>query len=51
MPVLRRNNRIHSSSSYVKKLLDVMEGEPALSSKELMEKLNLKSRIYLEIII
>ncbi len=32
-------------SPYVKKLLDVMEGEPAMSSKELMEKLGLKSRI------
>ncbi len=32
-------------SSYVKKLLDVMEGKSAMTTKELMEKLNLKSRV------
>lgn len=32
-------------SIYVKKLLDVMEGQPSLSAKELMDKLGLKSRL------
>ena len=39
------SSEINHISSYVKKLLDVMEGETAMSTKELMEKLGLKSRI------
>ena len=38
-------NEANHISSYVKKLLDVMDGEVAMSSKELMAKLNLKSRM------
>ena len=34
-----------SVSLYVKKLLEIMEDQPPMSSKELMEKLGLKSRV------
>ncbi len=38
-------NEVNHISPYVKKLLDVMDEEIALSTKDLMLKLNLKSRI------
>ena len=39
------SKEVNYTNSYVKKLLDIMEGQPAMSSKELMNKLGLKSRI------
>ena len=36
---------INHVSPYIKKLLDVMDGGLAMSSRELMEKVGLKSRI------
>lgn len=44
---LMESTRVQAShvSSYVNKLLDVMETGVAMTSSELMEKLNMKSRI------
>ena len=39
------SNEANHISTYVKKLLDVMEGQPSMSTKELMDKLGLKSRL------
>lgn len=38
-------NETNHISTYVKKLLDVMEGQPTMTTKELMDKLRLKSRL------
>ncbi len=38
-------NEANHISTYVKKLLNLMEGQPAMTTKELMEKLGLKSRL------
>ena len=39
------NKEINHTSQYVKRLLNVMDKDVELTTKELMEKLNMKSRI------
>ena len=39
------NKEINHTSQYVKRLLNVMDKDVEMTTKELMEKLNMKSRI------